>query len=231
MSDYKGAVIFAAALSAYPNMNAIPENGPYGPDIEVGFAPKKVLEIRPRLVEAALDMIMWLTSRRKPEDNEATTDQRDVPHESASVATTHEPLMSAFRVTGSTPRNVRLARVTVTEMGCPEGATTRGLLGAEDDIDSDGHSAPFTAGRGRELGLELCSPEVAPHLRLEYNDQPLGERLLIAMMPIHSSDGEPRIFVVEHKDQGRSLDTARARPDDIWQPGDIFVFSMGEEGP
>jgi len=219
----------ATVFSAYPNLNAIPDNGPYGPDLEFAFAPKNVLEIRPRLVEAALDMIMWLTSRPKPADSETTTDQSDVPHEAAGVAA-DEPLMSAFRKKGSTPTTVGLARVTVTQLGCPEGATTREILGAQDDIDNDGHPAPFTSGRGCELGLELCSPQVAPHLRLEYKDQPLGERLFVAMKPIHSSDGEPRIFVVEHNDQGRSLDAARARPDDMWQPGDIFVFSTGETG-
>jgi hypothetical protein len=214
----------ATVLSAYPNLNAIPENGPYGPDLELAFAPKKVLEIRPRLVETALDMVMWLTSRPKPGDSQATNDQSQLPHEAAGVVA-DEPLMSAFRRMSGT---VKLTRVTVTELGCAEGATTRQILGAEDNVDSDRHLAPFTAGRGCELGLELCSAEVGPYLRLEYKDQPVGERLFVAMKPIHSSDGEPRIFVVEHNDQGMSLDAARARPDDIWQPSDIFVFSTGE---
>lgn len=217
----------ATVLSAYPRLNAIPENGPYGPDLEFAFAPNKVLEIRPRLVQAALDMIMWLTSPPNPANTERTTDESDLPDKVAGVGT-NQALMSAFRKTGSTPRRVGLAMVTVTDLGCPEGATTREILGTEDDIDSDGHPAPFTAGRGRELGLGLCSPEVAPHLRLEYKDQSVGERLLVAMKPIHSSDGEPRIFVVEHNEQGRSLDAARARPDDMWQPGDVFVFTTGE---
>jgi len=59
---------------------------------------------------------------------------------------------------------------------------------------------------------------------LEYKDQPLNERLYIAMKPITASDGEPRIFVVANNAEGLSLDSARARPDDEWAPDDKFVF-------
>jgi hypothetical protein len=38
--------------------------------------------------------------------------------------------------------------------------------------------------RARRLGYELCSPEVAVQLRLQYRDQPVGEFLDIAMDPI-----------------------------------------------
>jgi len=85
---------------------------------------------------------------------------------------------------------------------------------------------PTIGGRGNQLGLELCSPDVGPHLRLEYTDQPSGERLYVAMKPITGSDGEPRIFVVAHDSVGLSLDAARARSDDKWSPDDIFVFCL-----
>lgn len=80
--------------------------------------------------------------------------------------------------------------------------------------------------RGAEgqLGLELCPPELAPQYRLEYKDQPLDERLYVAMRPITSSDGEPRIFVLGHDADGLSLDAARARPDDKWRPTDMFIL-------
>jgi len=196
--------------------------------LEFAFAPKLIGEIRPRLVEAVLDMVMWLTSRQKPAETEATTGQSAVPQEPVG-ATRDVPLMAAFRSTGTASRKVGLARVTVTDLGFPACATTREILGADDDTDEDGDPAPFTAGRGCELGLELCEPDVAPHLRLEYKDQPPGERLLVAMKPIRSSDGEPRIFVIEHNDQGLGLNAVRARADDTWQSDDIFVFSTGEE--
>jgi hypothetical protein len=217
----------ATVLSAYPNLNAIPDNGPFDSNLQFSFAPKNICEIRPRLIEAALDMIMWLTSRQKPAESEANTDQIEVLQEPGGV-TKDALLMDAFRKVGNAPRKVGLARVTVTELGFSTGATTREVLGTEDDVDGDGNLAPFSAGKGCEFGLELCPADVASCLRLEYTDQPLGERLLIAMKPIRSSDSEPRIFVVEHSDHGLSLDAVRARPDDTWQADDMFVFSTGE---
>jgi hypothetical protein len=114
----------------------------------------------------------------------------------------------------------------VRDLGYPEGATTKEIIGTEHDTDVHGHPAPFSGGRGVQLGLELCSAEVAPYHRLEYKDQPLGERLYVAMKPINTSDGEPRIFVLVHNADGLSLDAVRARPDDKWEATDIFIFCM-----
>jgi hypothetical protein len=123
---------------------------------------------------------------------------------------------------------VDTVRLRVADLGFPEGALTREIIGSERDRDLFGNSAPFTGGRGNQLGLELCPPDVGPHLRLEFTDQPSGERLYVAMKPIPASDGEPRIFVVAHDSTGLSLDAARARSDDKWAPDDIFVFCLGQ---
>jgi hypothetical protein len=127
------------------------------------------------------------------------------------------------------PKRINIVRLTVIDLGFPEGATTKEIIGADDDMDQHGRSAPFSRGRGVQIGLELCPAEVGPSYRLEYKDQPQNERLYVAMKPIRSSDGEPRIFVLEHKADGMSLDAARARPDDKWRATDIFMFCTGHE--
>jgi hypothetical protein len=79
------------------------------------------------------------------------------------------------------------------------------------------------------MDLELCPPDLGPYLRIDYADQPQGEHLFIAMKPITASDGEPRIFVVEHTSVGLSLNAARARHDDQWSPDDLFVFCVADK--
>ena len=122
---------------------------------------------------------------------------------------------------------IETARLRVVDFDFPEGALTREILGSERDRDLFGNPAPYKGGRARALGLELCPPSFGLELRLQYMDQPVGEKLHVAMKPITSSDGEPRIFVVAHSDKGLSLDAARARPDDHWDAEDMFVFSLG----
>lgn len=119
---------------------------------------------------------------------------------------------------------VNIVILRVADLGFPDAVTTRELIGTEHDTDQHGSSAPFTGGRGRQLGLELCPPEIAAQFRLEYKDQPLDERLYVAMKPIASSDGEPRIFVLVHNADGLFLDAAWARPDDKWHPNNKFMF-------
>jgi hypothetical protein len=122
---------------------------------------------------------------------------------------------------------VKTVLVRVADLGFPAGALTREIIGSDHDRDLFGKSAPFTGGKGKRLGLDLCPPELGPRLRLEYADQPPSERLYVAMKPITASDGEPRIFVIAHSSDGLSLDAARARPDDRWAPDDTFVFCLG----
>ena len=124
------------------------------------------------------------------------------------------------------PIQMEIIILRVSDLGFSGGATTREIIGTENDADQYGNSAPFTGGRGQQLGLKLCPPEVAPNYRLQYRDQPLGERLFIAMKPISSRDGEPSIFVLGHDADGLSLYAARARPSDKWLPNDKIMFCM-----
>lgn len=118
---------------------------------------------------------------------------------------------------------VNIIKLSVAALGFPGGATTSEIIGTQHDT-----SGPYTAGRGNQLGLKLCPPEVGPEYRLKYKDQPLHEKLYVAMKPIAGSDGEPHIFVLTHNAEGLCLDAALARPDTEWYPEDKFMFCMSQ---
>ncbi len=75
---------------------------------------------------------------------------------------------------------VDLVKVTLAELGFKKGAS-------RDNIYES----------AKEFGLELCPPEVGPQLRIQYRDQPNGERLLIGMESIYDLDDDPLVFCVE----------------------------------
>jgi hypothetical protein len=50
--------------------------------------------------------------------------------------------------------------------------------------------------RAQQLGFGLAAAEIAPQLRLQYFDQPIGEFLIIGMAPIKTWKGEPVILTV-----------------------------------
>jgi hypothetical protein len=56
--------------------------------------------------------------------------------------------------------------------------------------------------RAQQLGFGLAVAEVAPQLRLQYFDQPMGEFLIIAMEPIKTWMGEPVILTVANGGAG-----------------------------
>lgn len=102
---------------------------------------------------------------------------------------------------------IHIVRLTVADLGFKNGATT-------DQIYQ----------RAKELGLELCPPEVGPQYRLKYQDQPLGEWIAIGMKQITDADGGPRVFDVERDEGGLWLDDYWAEPDSRWNPGYSFIF-------
>ena len=58
--------------------------------------------------------------------------------------------------------------------------------------------------RAQQLGFELAAAEIAPQLRLQYFDQPIGE-FLIGMEPIKTWKGEPVILTVANGGAGLTL--------------------------
>jgi len=79
--------------------------------------------------------------------------------------------------------------------------------------------------RARELGLELCPPEVGPQLRLQHLTQPSINWLYIAMEPIVHSSGRFVIFSVDRSiDGGRYLATRYIASNSNWFYNGRFVF-------
>lgn len=87
-------------------------------------------------------------------------------------------------------------------------------------------------GKGEELGLELCLPEVGPEYRISYKNQPMGEWRYIAMDQITDSLGNPRVFGLGRGGGGELWLNGRwVTPDDRWPLGHQLVFSLRRSEP
>jgi hypothetical protein len=93
----------------------------------------------------------------------------------------------AFTV-GTTKTNVELFAVSAAELG----------------FQTDTAPLADIYARAQQLGLGLAVAEVAPQLRLQYFDQPMGE-FLIGMEPIKTWKGEPVILTVANGGAGLVL--------------------------
>jgi hypothetical protein len=78
--------------------------------------------------------------------------------------------------------------------------------------------------RAAQLGLELCPAELAPNLRLQYLNQPIGESLQIAMKPEATYHGEPIALALTNGGEGLLLIGGDAHPDQIQSAPLRFVF-------
>lgn len=104
-------------------------------------------------------------------------------------------------------QNTKLIIVSVTQLGFPNSATTQQV-----------HE------KARKLGLDLLPAEAGPHLRLQYKDQPVDERLAIGMEPIFDRGGDLRVFLVEHYEEELWLSGGRGSPGNLWASDVRFVF-------
>ena len=91
----------------------------------------------------------------------------------------------AFTV-GTTKANVELFAVSAAELG----------------FQTDTAALADIYGRALKLGFQLAAAEVAPQLRLQYFDQPIGEFLIIGMEPIKTWEGQPVILTVANGGAG-----------------------------
>ena len=91
----------------------------------------------------------------------------------------------AFNV-GTRKTNVELFAVSAAELG----------------FQTDTASLADIYGRALQLGFQLAAAEVAPQLRLQYFDQPIGEFLIVGMEPIKTWEGQPVILNVANGGAG-----------------------------
>jgi hypothetical protein len=76
----------------------------------------------------------------------------------------------------------------------------------------------------------LCPAEVAPELRLQYPDQPIGEFLHIAMWPVVTANGDLVGLSVGNGGVGLLLIGRNARLNFIAPPSSRFVFVRRSAG-
>lgn len=105
------------------------------------------------------------------------------------------------------PTEIDIIVLTVAELGFPNGATCKDIYA-----------------KALSLGLQLCPAEVGPQLRLQYMDQPKGEWILIGMEPITDSDGNLKVFNVEHDGSVRWLRGIGGNPVNFWVGYDRWAF-------
>jgi len=112
----------------------------------------------------------------------------------------------AFKVADE-ETEIDLVKVTVAELGFKDNAR-------RDQIYE----------KAQKLELELCPAEVGPQLRLQHQDQPNGECILVAMEPIIGSGGYPDVFCVARRDSELWLDSYWGSPSNFWNAEPRWVF-------
>jgi hypothetical protein len=78
--------------------------------------------------------------------------------------------------------------------------------------------------RAKEIGLELCSPETGPEVRLQYRDQKVNDWVRIAMESLSDRGGTLRLWSVIRDDGDLWLSTDYGRPGFEWYPSFRFLF-------
>jgi hypothetical protein len=117
----------------------------------------------------------------------------------------------AFTVS-ATKTDVKLIAVSAAELG----------------FQTDTASLADIYARAQQLGFGLAAAEVAPQLRLQYFDQPIGE-FLIGMEPIKTWKGEPVILTVANGGAGLVLIGQDGRADAEIPVASRFLFVRSNE--
>jgi len=109
---------------------------------------------------------------------------------------------------GATKSDVELLAVSAAELGFRTEIASLGQIYA----------------RAQQMGFELAAAEIAPQLRLQYFDQPIGEYLIIGMEPIKTWKGEPVILTVANGGAGLILIGQNGRDDAEVSVSSRFLF-------
>ena len=113
---------------------------------------------------------------------------------------------------------LHLVETSVAEIGFPKGTTYKTFreraVGTEVEFE------------GETYTVELCPNEPGPQLRTEYDDQPKGEWLRVAMEAITDSGGRLTLFDVGHVGGAVWLSGRSGRGDDDWGGEDRFMFCL-----
>ncbi|WP_339229533.1 helicase [Oceanobacillus sp. FSL K6-2867] len=122
--------------------------------------------------------------------------------------------------TSDTKYSLKIVELTVENLGFPNGSTM-----------------PQIFKRASELGLELCPLELGPHLRLEYLNQPEGNKgnpsqkhkapsgsITIASEIVSEDDYFPKGFYLRKINGVLWLRAYIADDLHVWNPDDHFIF-------
>ncbi len=112
-------------------------------------------------------------------------------------------------VTSKQSEEVDLIKLKVEDLGLGEAPTT-------DEIYN----------RIKELGLELCPPEVGPRYLLAHLDQAMGDWVAVGMKPVADQEGRHYVLNVGRSSDSLWLNDVWARPDFEWNPHYQFLFRV-----
>lgn len=104
-------------------------------------------------------------------------------------------------MTSREPAELRVAFVSLTEIGLPNGGRYTEILA-----------------QAADTGLEACPLELAPHLRLDYQDQPEGPYLTVASLELRAGPETPNGFYLRRLNGELWLRGYESGPENIYQP-------------
>ena len=105
-------------------------------------------------------------------------------------------------------KDIELVNISATELGFDGGVTGKDIYN-----------------RASKHGLRLCPMEICPALRLQYETQPLGELLLIAISPVADLEGHLCILYIENSNEELWLDCGDGSPSHCWNADCRWIFA------